>query len=708
MKNVRVNIKIILTRIIFSVLGFISISCIESPLSPVAPSSDIVLQGISVIDITSYFRDLERKASGATINSDSSMSFTTTQYSTPRSIDSIKMQMNPSAQQVGVGLFGIDALPSTSQNPTLAQLGLSPIEYPGANPPFIPPFPASYVSIPGDTINFSSQFDYAAINSGTLTLQFVNNLPLRLTFNKPIILRNNQLTPFLDTSWIAYFNPGTIDSNGMPLATYTGTQSLSGKIMRSRMKFDSVSFTTEERSTKFSLKSSNGLSVQFSSTSLTADSAAAVVPQQTLTSINDSSVVVDDSVIVQNATFSAGSFKLIIVNNLGIDVGAHFVINQLHKSGLSYTYDETLAGKTTDTTTIIASQLSIQPDVKPNTGIGAQLTYSVGIKTIDSKGAKKPITKNDFVKASLIPGPPLVLKSISGKIKTQTLDINSMVASGLDFKDVKNVTLDAITFKDVVLTVRFPMTGGYPMDYNLTLIARSKGFSVDSLRIVTGQDGFTRIFPNNPVIAISNVPNFQRFLSKFVPVAPDSFYIRGTVILNPDFATAGIYSTYDSSKIYPAFDVNFPMFVGLSNGKLTNTSGFTKAELPKEFTKAVTSGSLNFNFVNKIPLKMFCALKFVGNYSTSKPKGDTILTIVPSDSIAAGQIDQTTGYSLAPTVSKVSITLNGDQMSKFNAADSLNIQFSMSTSGGFPVKIRAMDYIRVYAKADITYTMNKQ
>jgi hypothetical protein len=710
-KKYRTLIKAILQGISLCGIVLLSLNCIENPLTPVAPSSDIVLQGISVIDITKYFSEMVSKSEGMVINTDGTMSYITTQYSNPVKIDSIKMAMSPSGQQVGVGLFSIAALPSSNQNVTLAQMGLSPIDYPGANstlPGIPPPFPASYVSLPGDTsLNYSSQFDYAAINSGTMTLSFTNNLPLKITFNKPIILRNNQLTPFLDTSWIAAFSPGTLDSNGMVNAIYNGTQSLAGKILRSRMKFDSVSFTTESRSTPFSLTLSNGISVQFSSTTLYADSAAAVVPSQTLQSIKDSSVIMDDTVIVQNAYFSAGSFSLVIVNNLGIDVGAEFIIKGLLLNGSDYTYDKIIQGKTTDSTIILGSQLGMQPQVIPATGIGSQLIYSVGIKTIDSKGLKKPITKNDFVKASLIPGPPLVLKSITGKIKTQTIVMNTGMASG--FKDFTQMTADSIKLKGIGLTVRFPMTGGYPMDYDLTVSAKSKGSLVGNpIVIKSGANGFQRIFPTNPIIPISNAPDFDNFLSKFFPTPPDSFYVNGTVTLNPDFASAGNYSTYDTTKIYPAFDMNFPFSVGISNGRTTDVLGFTKGEVPKDFTKAVVDGRIAFNFVNLIPLKMAFRATFLGNYDTPSRSDDTLLVITPSDSVRAGQVDVNTGYSSAPTVSKVVIALNGTQMAQFNKADSLQVQFNLGTgTNGQVVKVRQTDYIRVYAKGDITYTVNK-
>ena len=98
----------------------------------------------------------------------------------------------------------------------------------------------------------------------------------------------------------------------------------------------------------------------------------------------------------------------------------------------------------------------------------------------------------------------------------------------------------------------------------------------------------------------------------------------------------------------------------------------------------------------------------MGNYNHKTNKGDTLLFITPSDTIQPAAVD-INGLTTAPTFSKTSISLNGAQMVQFNNADSLFIRLDMSTSNnGQVVRVRDTDYIRVYAKGDITYTVNKQ
>jgi hypothetical protein len=87
-----------------------------------------------------------------------------------------------------------------------------------------------------------------------------------------------------------------------------------------------------------------------------------------------------------------------------------------------------------------------------------------------------------------------------------------------------------------------------------------------------------------------------------------------------------------------------------------------------------------------------------------------LLPIVPTDTIQAASVgtDGTTTTTPTPTVSKVSISLSGADMVQFNKADSLYLRFDISTSNnGQVVRVKDTDYIRVYAKGDITYTVNK-
>jgi hypothetical protein len=481
------------------------------------------------------------------------------------------------------------------------------------------------------------------------------------------------------------------------------------------MKFDSVSFTTQQRSTPFSLKSSNGISVRFSSNTLSADSASAVIPPTPIASIKDSVLIVDNLAVIQSANFTKGKILLRLVNNLGIDVGVNFTVNEIKQNGTSYSINQSMTAKQTQDFPLDFSTISIQADTLRQ--YGTYVKFSVGITTLDSKGVKQIVTKNDFVRASFIPQDTLVVHSIKGKITPTIVQINSGVSSGINGADLGNLSAQ-VALKGLQLTVKLLVTGGFPTDYHLAFIAKnSKKNLIDSIQLISGSNGLPRINPDpaNPsaasVIQISNSTgiDLDGFISKFFPDVPDSFFVRGSLTMDPPviFAQTKTYQIDDTTKVYPSFDMNFPVALGIANGVMKEVVAFGKEEIPKDFTKSVGQGTLTFYFYNKLPFKIFIRANFLGNYNPQTHKGDTLLFITPSDTIQAAPVDNN-GLTTAPRFSKTSISLNGAQMVQFNKADSLYIRLDMATSNnGQVVRVRDTDYIRVYAKGDITYTVNK-
>ncbi|MGD0037462.1 MAG: hypothetical protein ABSC53_09245, partial [Bacteroidota bacterium] len=397
-----------------------------------------------------------------------------------------------------------------------------------------------------------------------------------------------------------------------------------------------------------------------------------------------------------------------------IDVGAKLTVNEMKQNNASYSLNQTLTAKQTQDIPLDFSTISIQAD-PPMRQYGTTIKFSVGITTIDSKGIKKVLTKNDFVQGSFIPQDSLVVHSVVGKIQPTIVQINSGVSSGINGADLGDLSAQ-VALKGLQLTVRLPITGGFPTDYHLAFIAKnSKKNLIDSIQLISGLNGLPRINPANPsasVIQLSNSTgiDLDDFISKFFPDVPDSFFVRGSMTMDPPdiFAQSTVYRIDDTTKVYPSFDMNFPVAVGIKNGIMKEVVAFGKGEIPKDFTKSVDQGTLTFYFYNKVPFKMFFRANFLGNYNPITHKGDTLLYITPTDTIQPAAVDLN-GITTLPTFSKVSVSLNSAQMVQFNNADSLYIRLDMSTSNnGQVVKVRDTDYIRIYAKGDITYTIGKQ
>lgn len=694
--------KVVIGGFILCLIAFISFSCIDMPLAPIAPTSEIKLEGISIIDITKTFADFLAKDTTLTRNSDGTSSYIKSKSLAPQSIPTIKFMPEDTSLQVNVGRFKVNGF-SAPQNYKASDLG-----FPASGSA---PVPSGIISLTPISVNDTSEFDYASIGSGRLSLIVTNNMPVPIDFPNPIVLHNNWTDP-VDNSEIASFTiPGQIDPAGID----TVTVPIDGKFVRGLLTTDPIQLHTSGSPTSVTFSSSSGISISLISTPSWVDSATAVIPYQYLTSKDSSVFVVDSLTVVQSAAFTKGTLLIRSVNNLNIDVGVDFIANEIKQTNASFSNHQMMTAKETRDYSLDFSKISLQTD-PPIRQRGTQIKYRVGITILDSKGVKKLVTKNDFVQASLIPQDSLVVKSIVGKIEPTIVQIDTGVSSGINGVDLGNLSAQVV-LKGMQLSLKLLITGGFPTDYHLAFVAKnSRKNLIDSIKLISGSSSdFPRIIPTvgstsgSTTIHLSGT-DFDNFISKFFPDVPDSFFVRGYLTIDPPdvFAQMTTYRIDDTTKVYPSFDINFPMALGIQKGVMKQVVAFGDQEKQKDFTKSVNQGMLTFYFYNKMPFKMFLHANFLGNYNSQTHKGDTLLFIALSDTIQAATVDNN-GFTTAQTFSKATVSLNSAQMVQFNNADSLYIRLDMSTSNnGQIVRVRNTDYIRVYAKGDITYTVNKQ
>jgi hypothetical protein len=692
----------IVWELVLCVLAIVSFSCIDMPLAPVAPMSEIKLEGISLFDITKTYADFTAKDTSLKRNSDGTSSYVKSETVTPQSVPIIKLQSLSTSQRVGVGQFSVDAF-SVNQSFKASTFGLQNGPY-----PFLP---SITIPLPAIPIIDTSDYDYVKIASGLLSLVIINNMPVPIDFPSPIVLRNNWQNP-VDNSDIFSF---TIYGSIYPGDSVTITENIGGKLLRGLLITESIQMHTPGSSVPIILNSSSGVSISFQSTNLIADSALAKIPSQTVASVKDSKFVVDDSTVVQSATFSAGSFIIDFKNNVDVNVGIQLKFNDIVSisSGLNFIIDTVIQAQHSASMLIDAKKWKIQTTAS---NLGTTLTYSVNIKTINSAGLKKTVTKNDYLDASFTPRDSLVVKSLTGKIKPTNLNVNIGAGSGIREGDIGKFSAQ-VALKGLQLTLRLKVKNGFPSDYRLAFIAKnSKKNMIDSIPLISGSSSAVpRIDPavETTVIQLSNIPgiDFDKFMSRFFPDVPDSFFVRGTMTIDPPVIFAQPSAGYridDTTTMYPSFDMKFPVVLGIQNGVLSETILFGDQEKQKDITKSISQGTFTFYFTNKLPFKLFVHADLLGNYNHQTNKGDTLLLLTPSDTIQAASVD-INGYTTTPAYSKATLTLNSSQMEQYNKADSLFIRFDITSSNnGQIVRVRDTDFIRVYAKGDILYTVNKQ
>ena len=697
--------------VLLSVIGF---GCIKKPLDPVMPESDIQAS-IPIINRTRTVADLYSKPSSGVTYDSTLQTFTYKSYKSfsPLGIDTLKTAPHDQSSTVALGQIVLPGFPATNQNLDVSSaLGQAlPFNYPGEQPPLVPQFPAKSVALPGVSLPPNSSFDWLAVDTGSVTLTVTNTLPLQVQFSQPIVLKNNSINPF-DTTTIASFNIGTLDSAGTPGSTVSLTEPLQNVIIYSDLKSDSIRFNTVARSTSFTVFSGEGLAFTFSSGDFVVDSASAVIPNQVIVPKTDSLFTVDDSIVVQQADFRGGSFNAVIENHSNVTVAMYLRFDDLlnNQNNTPYLINSDLSPHSTSSFPIDLTQYRIQ--TTPST-LGTKISFRLGINSIQST-SKVPITSRDYISAGIQVTSPFIIKDVTGKIKPTTLVVNSG-AGGLLGSLPENFTADSVNFSQQSLTLDLGIYSGFVMDYNLTL----KGISRKSNKVITltvpppvGQTA-NRITPTPgklTQLVLDNSTGFTSFLNSFFPSLPDTFVLSGTVTLNPPdvFASAGGYETiHDTSKLYSSVGILFPMKMGISNATYTDVMSI-KGTFDSSFVADVKSGALYFSIDNGLPLSFGFLASFQG-YDTLTHARQTLLT-VPLDgtpqTINGGTVNTTTGQVTSARSTNFSISLVTEQIQQLVAADSVALVFYMSTSNApTPIVLSPDDEIHVRASASMVYRL---
>jgi hypothetical protein len=690
------------------VMLVLSFNCIESPLEPVAPTFDTQLS-IPVLDKTEYFGDFAKKDTLLEFNIIDSTYFRNTTFTTePIPVDTMTYQPKSSDTLVALGVFDINAFSLPIKNIPASDFGIPTGDLPG--------LPAGTFSAGSIQFVDSSQFDYVAISnetfSGTynrLTMTIANNLPIPISFPEPIVLRNNWSSPD-DTIRVASFTVPGILNQGSSVSI---PSQLDNKLVRGILTTDAIMLYTAGSSGPVTVSTSNGISLSFQSTLLKADSALAVISYQMMHPIDNGIFTLDDSTVIRDALFKAGSFSINLMNNAKIAVQFHMKINELfYITGDSFKVDRRIQGGESYTYPVSMSTLHI---TTPGTGLGTHLHYSVDVEIFDSQGEKKAVSKNDIVQAELRFDQPLIAQKVDGRFKPMTQSINSGFKSEFDLgKDINKVKAKLL-FKNVKLNLRLPITGGeIPFNYqNLILIAKNSKYN--QTRLLAISDGIVDPTQQTPSIDISqksnitDFTNFTDFFGEFFPDLPDSFFVRGlfTAPTMNAFRMENFYIIYDSSKIYPSFDLSIPTELTILNGSLTNVEKDPiKDDVDKSIIRSVINGTMNFEFTNRIPIALKFQMSFL-KWDSAGARSDTTFRISPDTLIKAPEVDLF-GIAINPRISNIAVFLTGPQVNTIAEADSVYIKLYFNTGNGQnSVKFRKDDYIRIRSSVNARCTINK-
>jgi len=627
----------------------------------------------------------------------------------PIGLDSITAHPQASSQELELGTFAVESPGSLGAVFSYRQItGSDPLPIPILIPP------ATY-SLPSADYAPIGSFEYVEFASGVMTLQIRNKLPVIVNFPDPIVIKNRRTEFPVDTSIVASFIFGA--QQFQPGESRQISVSVADIRMQNVLRVLSTRVQTPGSGTPILVQQSDGLEFVVSFTGTSVRAARARIPRQSVFSVVDSVFVVDDSLSIQSATFRGGYLNAVFQNNIDVQVTAYLRFNEIrHRTtGQSLTIQHTFNGRGTLVVPITAKEYRV---VASSVTVGTVLTFSVGIETIESQDFRE-LRNTDKVRVELRPGNPFVVESVTGRIKPTLMNIRSSPYR-LDLGEAYNKFKGEFTFDSLRMVLDVRMTGGFPADYDLQLIAQKYDGAmtrVDSIvlpaPVGTARRRFYPAGGKTTQIVLDRSSGLESFIQKFVPNLPDSFFVRGSILLNPPDVyntPLGQQTIWDTTKFYADIDAAFPLKIGIADGELVDTVDIGNEEkFPRDITKSIAKGTFHVEIDNGLPIQ----LRLRSAFLRSKPQGkkDTLLWIpqTGSQTILSSVIDQN-GVSVNSRKSAFSITLTGSEMELVNASDIIWFKFEVETANGgkTPVKIRSTDFIKIRASANTVYTVNRQ
>ncbi len=689
-------------------LSVAALNCVKIPTEPVLPESDI--QGsIPVINRTWTVEDMILKDTSK-VKEDATGGFyyTDSKSFNPTRIDTIRVTPKASGNQVALGLLTVPGLATQTTTTTAGDMGMGTISYPGANPPLVPAWPETSFVAQGIQLQDTADFDYLHVVNGNMILSVTNHLAIGVTF-QPIYLRNDQTTFPIDTTRIARFDVGRVG----PGQTVSVAYPLDGELVRGFLKTDSLRVRTDSTSNPFTINSTDGISFGFGTTSIDVDSASAKIPQQSLLSVNDSTITVDSTAYLQQALFTRGNFSLNVNNQSGLYVGVRLSFANFVRAIAPYDtlfFDTLVAPHTNFSFPVNLTNYKVINGAQNISG-GTAVRFSLGIRTVNSQGLKLPVASSNYVLSSFQPLNQFVVKSLTGIMNPMTVAVNNGVPlTGLG--DASKGFTGQFSFDSVEFVLKVGLNGGFPVQHNLTLYAVNRKVSpprFDSLKVPSNI-----IYPglsNVGVITLNNATGLPAFLSH--AVLADTFYLRGSLVINPNRGSGNIT---DTTKVYPSMSMYIPIKLGLKDGQYVDVTPIS-GKFDSGFVANVQSGSLYFTIANRMPVSVAFRMAFLKTDSATR-RQDTVLTIPQTGlgdvyAINGAQVD-VNGFAVDPAAqTQFKFTLTNPEIMALVGADSLYTRFSINTSGAAlptvqAVHLQAQDYINVKASANMVYKLKER
>jgi hypothetical protein len=660
--------------------GLLFSGCFDKPPDPVAPRWDVGLT--APISAKSYtLEDLVNKdTSILQIGSRNQIIYKANGLSTASAVgDLFSLAPQTATTRARLGPISIGMF---------APLTL-PIPVPGltAGQP-LPPLVRASLPATGITI---TQFESVTIKSGTLYATIRNNLPVAVTIDSVITIRDDGGAILLPLSFP--------DPRIPPGGSQTISTDLAGRTVPKRVTIANVSISEPGGGT---VPSGDLLTATLTSTNVVATSVVlSSIPPQILMDNSTFSMPFQDSSKVREVGIRSGTLTLNVRSAVDLNMLFKARFPQLLRtSGEVYVDSFYLARGAVATRTIPLNGLRL----KSTTGGFIDRLEATTTADLYEGSAGRPVTvsENDSVRV-FVSTTTISVDTVVGVVKPTSFAVNERVP--LHLGEAASRFRGQMVIPSARLAL-IPLPGfTFPLQLNLAVKGRNAKGNEVVLAVPVTKLG---IPPAPIVFAPADVGNF---LTQISGKLPDTLQLAGTVTLNPDYDTTHVGAVGSRSTFGGSVDFSVPLTLSIVGGAFEDTVAFgdttgdgnSEYALNADLLNDINFGKVHFDVTNDLPLGVSVTL-------TLLDKGRNPLLTLPQtagDALSVLPATVLAGEAVAPSLSTRLIQLSGDEVRLFGKSKYVRYGLALATPGTGTVTFRSDQFIRFRVWSELSYQVNR-
>lgn len=550
--------------------------------------------------------------------------------------------------------------------------------------------PLSHASLPPASTTIT-QFESVTIRDGTLFATVQNHLPVELTIDSTITIRDDSGLIILALTF-----PDPVIPSG---SFRTASADLAGKTITQHVSLANVSISEPGGG---AVPSGSPLTVILTSTTVIATEAVlSSIPPQVLLENSTFSMPLRDSSKVREVRIRTGTLTLNVRSAVDLNMQFAARFPQLARaSGEIFVDSFFLARGATATRTIILNGLRLRSTTG---GLIDQLEATTSVDLYEgSAGRPVTVSENDSVRVT-VSTTTISVDTVVGVVKPTRFAINERIPLRLGETASHFHGQMVIPAANLVLQPQSSITFAVRLD--LAITARD----AEGNEVVLPVPASNLTPPFGPITFAPG--EVGKFLTRVSGALPDTVQLVGTVIVNPEYDTTRIGAAGSRSTFEGAVDFSVPLTLSIGGGAIADTVAFgdttgdgnSEYAVNADLLNDINGGKVHIDIDNGLPLGMSLTLTLLDKMRTPL----LILPQTAGDSLSVAPGVVAGGEVVAPARSSRLVQLSKEEVRLFERAKYVRYGIGLATPGPGTVTFRSDQSLRFRIWSELSYQMSE-